>query len=186
MLYPPPPQREYRHDTYGDYLFGVSRLSPLKRFDLVLRALAEPMAASIKCVIAGEGAEIDALMKLRSHLELEHRVQFVGRLDEAGLLHHLARCRAVIFPPFNEDYGFVTVEAYMSGKPVITCTDSGGPAELVRDGETGFVTAPTAEALAVAMRAVMDDRNLAASMGEAGQAVAQQMTWSAAIQKLLL
>jgi len=185
VLYPPPPKRDYRHETYGDYLFGVSRLSPLKRFDLVLRALAEPMAAGIKCVIAGEGAEIDALIKLRSRLELEARVQFVGRLDEAGLVHHLARCRAVIFPPFNEDYGFVTVEAYMSGKPVITCTDSGGPAELVSDGETGYVTAPTPEALAVAMRRLMDDRNLAARLGEAGLAVAQQMTWSGAIQKLL-
>ncbi len=55
VLYPPPPKRDYRHDYYGDYLFGVSRLSPLKRFDLVLRALAEPIAAGIKCVIAGEG-----------------------------------------------------------------------------------------------------------------------------------
>ncbi len=186
VLYPPPPQRDYRHDGYGDYLFGVSRLSPLKRFDLVLRALAEPMAAGIKCVIAGEGAEIDALVKLRSRFDLERRVQFVGRLDEAGLVDHLARCRGVIFPPFNEDYGFVTVEAYMCGKPVITCTDSGGPAELVRDGETGYVTAPTPEALAVAMRQVMGDSNLAARMGEAGLAVAKQMTWSGAIHKLLL
>ena len=47
MLYPPPPERDYRYDGYGDYLFAVSRLSPLKRFDLVLRALAEPMAAGI-------------------------------------------------------------------------------------------------------------------------------------------
>jgi len=186
VLYPPPPQRDYRHDAYGDYLFGVSRLSPLKRFDLVLRALAEPMAAGIKCVIAGEGEELHALIKLRAHLELEHRVQFVGRLDEAGLVQHLARCRGVIFPPYNEDYGFVTVEAFMCGKPVITCTDSGGPAELVRDGESGYVTAPTAEALAVAMRRVMDDKNLAARLGETGLAVAKQMTWSGAIQKLLL
>ena len=186
VLYPPPPRRDYRHDSYGDYLFGVSRLSPLKRFDLVLRALAEPMAAGIKCVIAGEGAELEPLRRLRSLLDLDHRVQLVGRLDEAGLIQHLARCRAVIFPPFNEDYGFVTVEAYMCGKPVITCTDSGGPAELVRDGATGYVTAPTPEALALAMRRVMDDRNLAARMGESGLAVATQMTWSAAIQKLLV
>ena len=186
VLYPPPPRRDYRHDTYGDYLFGVSRLSPLKRFDLVLRALAEPMAASIKCVIAGEGAEADALMRLRSDLELGHRVQFVGRLTEAGLIDHLARCRAVIFPPFSEDYGFVTVEAFMCGKPVITCHDSGGPAELVRDGDSGFVTPPTAEALAVAMRRVMDDRNLAMRMGQAGNLDARKMTWAGAIQKLLL
>ncbi len=186
VLYPPPPKREYRHDSYGDYLFGVSRLSPLKRFDLVLRALAEPMAAGIKCVLAGEGAELEALLKLRNDLDLKHRVQLVGRLDEAGLVHHLARCRGVIFPPFNEDYGFVTVEAYMCGKPVITCTDSGGPAELVRDGESGFVTAPTPEALAAAMRRLMDDRNVASRMGEAGRVYAAGMTWSGAIQKLLL
>ena len=64
---------------------------------------------------------------LRGQLELEDRVKFVGRLDDAEMIDHLARCRAVVFPPFNEDYGFVTVEAFMCGKPVITCTDSGGP-----------------------------------------------------------
>jgi glycosyltransferase involved in cell wall biosynthesis len=185
VLYPPPPRRDYRHDTYGDYLFGVSRLSPLKRFDLVLRALAEPVAAGIKCVIAGEGAELERLMKLRSHLELEHRVSFAGRLDEAGLITHLARCRGVIFPPYNEDYGFVTVEAFMCGKPVITCHDSGGPAELVIDGENGFVTEPTAESIAIAMRRLMDDRTLAMRMGEAGAIRAGQMTWSGAIRQLL-
>lgn len=186
VLYPPPPKRDYRHDTYGDYLFGVSRLSPLKRFDLVLRALAEPIAAGIKCVIAGEGAELDRLMKLSSHLELDHRVQFAGRLDEEGLIHHLARCRAVVFAPWNEDYGFVTVEAFMCGKPVITCHDSGGPSELVRDGENGFVTAPTPEALAVAMRRMIDDRNAVARMGQEGQRLATAMSWHDAIQKLLL
>lgn len=186
VLYPPAPKREYRHDTYGDYLFGVSRLSPLKRFDLVLRALAEPVAAGIKCVIAGEGAELDRLTKLRSHLELDHRVQFVGRLDDEGVIHHLARCRAVVFPPWNEDYGFVTVEAFMCGKPVITCHDSGGPSELVRDGENGYVTAPEPEALAGAMRRMMDDRNAVTRMGEAGRRDAMAMTWHDAIQKLLL
>ena len=185
VLYPPPPQREYQHDGYGDYLFGVSRLSPLKRFDLVMQALAEPLASGIKCVIAGEGAERDRLLRLRGQLDLEDRVQFVGRLDEAELLGHLARCRGVIFPPFNEDYGFVTVEAFMSGKAVITCTDSGGPAEIVQDGENGFVTDPTPEALSVAMRRLIDDRNLAARLGENGAATAARMTWSAAIQRLL-
>jgi glycosyltransferase involved in cell wall biosynthesis len=185
VLYPPPPVRNYRHDSYGNYIFGVSRLSPLKRFDLVLRALAEPAAASIQCVIAGEGAELERLRALAGHLDIEHRVQFVGRLTDEQMIDHLARCRAVVFPPFNEDYGFVTVEAYMCGKAVITCKDSGGPSELVRDGETGFVTDPTPEALSEAMRALVDDRNLAQRMGEAGHAVASRMTWPGAIQQLL-
>lgn len=186
VLYPPPPRRDYRHDSYGNYLFGVSRLAPLKRFDLVLKALAEPIAATIKCVIAGEGAELENLRRLTSHLDIADRVQFVGRLNDAEMIDHFARCRAVIFPPFNEDYGFVTVEAFMCGKPVITCRDSGGPSELVRDGESGFVTDPTPEALAEAMRRLIDDKNLAARMGEAGARMATALTWPDAVRRLLL
>jgi glycosyltransferase involved in cell wall biosynthesis len=92
----------------------------------------------------------------------------------------------VVFPPLNEDYGFVTVEAFMCGKPVITCHDSGGPAELVRDGENGYVTAPAPEALAAAMRRIMDDRLGASRMGDAGARQAAAMTWPAAIRQLLL
>jgi glycosyltransferase involved in cell wall biosynthesis len=92
----------------------------------------------------------------------------------------------VVFPPLNEDYGFVTVETFMCGKPVITCHDSGGPSELVRDGENGFVTEPTPEALAAAMRRMMDDRTAAARMGETGHREAKAMTWHDAIQKLLV
>ncbi len=82
VLYPPPPKREYRHESYGNYLFGVSRLSPLKRFDLVLRALAEPIAAGIRFVIAGEGAEMQRLKDLAVQLGIDDRVQFVGRLSD--------------------------------------------------------------------------------------------------------
>ncbi|HYE85215.1 MAG TPA: glycosyltransferase family 4 protein [Vicinamibacterales bacterium] len=185
VLYPPPPRRAYRHEGYGNYLFGVSRLAPLKRFDLVLRALAEPVAATIQCVIAGEGAELDRLRALASHLDIEHRVRFIGRISDEEMIDHLARCRGVVFPPFNEDYGFVTVEAYMCGKAVITCVDSGGPSELVGDGETGFVTEPTPEAIAEAMRKLMDDRTLAQRMGEAGHAIAAQMTWPKAVEQLV-
>jgi glycosyltransferase involved in cell wall biosynthesis len=186
VLYPPPPQREYRNDAYGDYIFGVSRLTPLKRFDLVIRALAEPVAAHVRCVIAGEGAELDSLVRLSRQLDVDDRVQFLGRLDEAGLIERLARCRAVVFPPFNEDYGFVTVEAFSSGKAVVTCRDSGGPAELVRDGVNGLVTEPTPEALARALRALIDDRNQAIRFGEAGARDAALMTWPETLSRLLL
>jgi glycosyltransferase involved in cell wall biosynthesis len=186
VLYPPPPARAYRCDAYDDYLFAVSRLTPHKRFDLVLRALAEPIAAGIRCVIAGEGSQLKELMRLRANLDLADRVEFVGRLEDEQLLSHLARCRAVVFPPVNEDYGIVTVESFMCAKPILTCHDSGGVAELVRNGENGYSTAPTPEALARAMRAVMDDRNGAIRLGEAGKADATRMTWSDAVQKLLL
>jgi glycosyltransferase involved in cell wall biosynthesis len=186
VLYPPPPRRAYRHEMYGDYIFGVSRLTPLKRFDLVVRALAEPVAAHVRCVIAGEGAELDALVKLSRQLDVDDRVQFIGRIDDEALLDHLARCRAVVFPPFNEDYGFVTVEAFSCAKAVVTCRDSGGPAELVRDGENGIVTDPTPESLARALRAVTEDRAAAIRLGEAGARDVARLTWPSAVAKLVI
>ena len=91
-----------------------------------------------------------------------------------------------MFPPFNEDYGFVTVEAFASAKPVLTCRDSGGPAELVRDGVNGFVTDPTPEGLARALRILTDDRALAIRIGEAGAADVARMTWPDAVSQLLI
>ena len=103
------------------------------------------------------------------------------------MIDHLARCRAVVFPPFNEDYGFVTVEAFMCGKPVITCRDSGGPAELVRDGAERL-SSPSRRPKRWRWRCarLMDDRNLAQALGESGlRRWRAQMTWSKAIQQLL-
>jgi glycosyltransferase involved in cell wall biosynthesis len=185
VLYPPPPMREYRCDSYEPYIFAVSRLAPLKRFDLLLRALAEPVATGLRCVIAGEGAELQGLLKLRAQLDLQQRVEFVGRLSDAEMIGHLASCRAVAFVPWNEDYGFVTVEAFACGKPVVTVSDSGGPAELVEHAVSGYVAEPTPEALAVSLREVMSDRTRAIRMGEAGARTAAAMTWPGAVEKLL-
>jgi glycosyltransferase involved in cell wall biosynthesis len=185
VLLPPPPVRPYRTDGYGDYIFAVSRLTPLKRFDLLLDALAEPAAQGIKAVIAGDGEVRDALLEQRRRLGLEGRVEFVGRLDEPALLDHLARCRAVAFVPLDEDYGFVTVEAFASHKPVVTCADSGGPTELVRHDVQGLVCAPTPAALALGLRQLMDDPAAAERMGRAGAARAAELTWDATVARLL-
>jgi glycosyltransferase involved in cell wall biosynthesis len=185
VLLPPAPARPYRCDAYGDYVFAVSRLTPLKRFDLLLEALARPAARHVRAVIAGEGEARDALVAQARRLDLDGRVTFAGRLSDAAMLDHYARCRAVAFLPFDEDYGFVTAEAFASGKPVITCRDSGGPTELVVDGVTGRVVAPTADAVADALAAVMDDRAGVERMGEAARQRAAALSWPATVARLL-
>jgi glycosyltransferase involved in cell wall biosynthesis len=186
VVYPPPPPRAYRHDQYGDYIFAVSRLYPLKRLSLLIEALARPEAEGIRCLIAGEGEQQAALQHAIDVRGLSARVRLLGRIDQAQLLDHLARCRAVCFPPYHEDYGFVTVEAFSSRKPVITCTDSGGPAELVVDDVNGKVCAPRPETLALALRQVTDDEAVARRLGEAGYELASSMTWEKALQKLVV
>lgn len=184
VLYPPAPQRPYRRDGYGDYIFMVSRLTALKRADLLIDALATADGAGIRAVIAGEGEDRDRLVARMRSRGVEDRVMLAGRLSDDQVLDHLARCRAVCFPTLQEDYGFVTVEAFMSARPVVTCRDSGGPAELVEHGVNGFVCDPTPEALASALRALMDDPPLAERMGQAAAAVAARLTWPDAVRQL--
>src|SRR5262249_17431138 len=127
VLYPPAPQRAYRCDGYDGPFVFVSRLTRLKRAELAIRGLAaaHPHAS---LVVAGDGEERAALERLAVDLGVGGRVRFAGRVTDDQLLDHLARCRAVIFPPLEEDYGLVTVEAFAARKAVITCRDSGGPA----------------------------------------------------------
>jgi glycosyltransferase involved in cell wall biosynthesis len=185
VLYPPAPQRPYRCDGYDDEFLFVSRLTPLKRPDLVIRALASPEGAGLRCAIAGDGESAPALRALAHELGVADRVAFPGRLDEAQLLERLARCRAVVFPPLQEDYGFVTVEAFASAKAVITCHDSGGPAELVEDGVSGLVCAPEPAALAAAMRRLSSDAALAQRLGTAAHVRGSSLRWPATIDRLL-
>jgi glycosyltransferase involved in cell wall biosynthesis len=184
VLYPPAPQRPYRCEEYGDYIFMVSRLTPLKRADLLIRALAMPEGRGIRAVIGGEGEERARLTALAGELGVSDRVALTGSLTDAQLLDHLARCRAVCFPPLDEDYGFVTAEAFASAKAVVTCQDSGGPAELVESGKNGLVCEPTPGALAHALANLMDDNALAERMGAAARVSADGSSWKNAVSAL--
>lgn len=184
VLHPPPPPRPYRCETYGDYIFFASRLAPLKRVDLLLRALARPAASRVRCVIGGDGESMGELTTLARDLGVADRVTFAGRLDDEALAGHLGRCRGVVFIPQDEDYGFVTVEAFASGKAVVTASDSGGPLDLVRDGETGYVVAPTPDGVAAGMARLMDSPTDAERLGQQGQRAIAHLTWPATVARL--
>jgi len=185
VVYPPPPQRAYRFESYGDYILAVSRLTRHKRVDLLVRALADATARHVKAVIAGDGEQRDTLERLARTLGVADRITFAGRVDDDTMLGHLARCRAVCFTPIAEDFGFVTVEAFASRKAVITCTDSGGPAELV-DDRTGVVCEPTPAAVAIALARLADDRQLAERLGSGAAARAASLRWDSAVERLLI
>jgi glycosyltransferase involved in cell wall biosynthesis len=185
VLYPPAPQRPYRCDEYGDFLFFASRLAPLKRADLAIRALAEPAARHVRLVIGGDGPERERLQALAHSLSVADRVMFAGYIDDRTLVEYLARCRAVVFVPRDEDYGFVTAEAFESAKAVITCRDSGGPTELVTSA-TGFVVEPTPAGVAAAAAAITADRELAERLGQGAKASVAEFTWENAVRTLLI
>lgn len=186
VLYPPPPLHAYRCEQYGNFIFAVSRLTPLKRLDLLIRALAEPSARRVTAVIAGEGESRSSLESLAATLGVDGRVTFLGRVDDRTKLDHLARCRAVCFTPFAEDYGFVTVEAFASRKAVVTCHDSGGPSELVRHDESGLVCDSTPAAVAAALARLDGESGLAERMGARAESQVAAMTWPAVVRRLVI
>jgi glycosyltransferase involved in cell wall biosynthesis len=184
-LYPPPQQvGRYRTDEYGDFLFYAGRLDPLKRLHLAVEALARTRGRA-RLLIAGEGRTRGEIEKLARRVGVEDRVELLGFVSDEELLDLYARCRATFYAPHNEDYGYVTVESFLSRKPVLTTTDAGGPLEFVTDGENGLVTAPDPDAIAGGI-----DRLYAApdtrlrEMGEAGHRRVRDITWDKVVDRL--
>ena len=183
VLYPPPPQREYRTDSYDDFILSPSRLTPLKRVHLLVEALSKTPHA--KAVIVGEGPERARIEAMAKQHSLEKRIRFAGQTDDATLIDLYARCRAVFYAPANEDFGLVTVEAFRSRKAVLTASDSGGPTELVRDARSGFVTAPDPTQIARRITQLLEDAPLAESMGKTAFEDTRHITWPDTVRMLL-
>jgi glycosyltransferase involved in cell wall biosynthesis len=173
----------------GDYFFFPSRLNVMKRQYLVIKALAE-CQHPVKVVFAGkcdEGSTQAELKNLVTELGLTDRVTFLNEVSEAEKLSRYAGAIAVIYPPLDEDYGYVTLEAMLAAKAVITCDDSGGSLEFVIDQTTGLVTAPTPTQLAQAMDQLWDDRAFAQRLGAAGRDRYDSLaiSWANVVQRLL-
>ena len=145
--------------------------------------------APVKLVLVGPpDTEQDrvAIEVLIAERNLESRVQFLGAVPESQKLELYARCAAVLFPPINEECGYVTIEAMHAAKPVITCTDSGGPLEFVLHKCTGFIVESSEESLAEAISTIADHPRMAAEMGRAGRAYLEELniTWPRTVERL--
>jgi glycosyltransferase involved in cell wall biosynthesis len=168
----------------GDYVLSVGRLEGNKRVDLIVRALAHA-GPRVRLVVVGEGPLRAGLEKTAEELRVGDRVTFTGGVSEQQLVDLYAGALAVLFPPFDEDYGYVTLEAFLARKAVITTTDAGGPLEFVEDDVTGLVCDPTPEALGSAIARLAANPNAAASLGQAGHERASAITWDGVVDRLM-
>jgi glycosyltransferase involved in cell wall biosynthesis len=174
VLYPPlGNERAYRCAEAGNYVFFPSRINSVKRQGLAIAAMRY-VSSDIRLVIAGDadfrGNDFELMSELLADRDLRGRVELLtGWLPEERKLELFAHCLGVLFPPYDEDYGYVTLEGFLASKPVITCTDSGGPLELVEDGVSGFVAEPDPRSIADAIDGLAADRGRAAQMGRNGR-----------------
>ncbi|WP_417539516.1 glycosyltransferase family 4 protein [Marinobacter sp.] len=186
LAHPPALAERFHCAPAQPYIFYPSRLESLKRQDLLIEA-ARHLRSPVGILIAGAGGQEARYRELIARHGLEHRVKLLGHLTEEEKIAFYANALGVFFGPFDEDYGYITLEAMLSSKPVLTCNDSGGPLAFVADGETGRVVAPDALAIARAIDELHERPEQAARMGRAGRARYQSLdiSWERTVSRLL-
>jgi glycosyltransferase involved in cell wall biosynthesis len=184
LYHPPRLAPRLAAGPYGEYVLSVGRIESVKRVDLVVRAMSG-VPSGVRLIVAGDGTQRPHVEREAEALGVHDRVTFLGSVGDDDLVSLYAGALAVVYPPYDEDFGYVTLESFLARKPVVTCSDSGGPTEFVVDGRNGFVCAPDAEQIAHAIARLAADRSQAASMGDAGYELARTVTWDGVIDKLV-
>ena len=185
LYHPPKLVGKYYNAGYENFILSAGRLSPLKRTDILIQSLRF-CAPDICCKIAGTGPELERLEKMAERTGVRDRVEFLGYVPDEELLDLYARCRFVFFTPLDEDYGYITLEAFLSEKPVITCFDSGGPLEFVENGINGIVLSTTDEReIAQEMEALFFDTERCQKLGQHGFRKVKDINWDHVIDTLI-
>ena len=180
VIYPATNLEGFHCSGYEHFLF-VSRFHRWKRGDLVIQAYRKTKT-DVPLFMVGAGPDEEEWKRLA---EGDSRIVFPGQVSQSDLFDLYARALAVVFPPINEDFGYITIESMLSQTPVITCIDSGEPAEFVQHKKTGLVSDPTVNALASQLQYCADHPQEACVWGAAGCERVKEITWDRAVERML-
>ena len=184
LYHPPLLAPRLQAGSYGSYVLSVARLERNKRVELTVQAV-QHFPANITLVVVGDGTHRSDVERIAEETGVADRVRFVGAVSDNALVELYRDALALIYVPFDEDYGLVTLEAFLAEKPVITAHDSGGTLEFVQDGVNGFVVAAESTEIAAAVARLAADRTLASAMGHNGREIAARISWDDVVERLV-
>ncbi|HEV7476003.1 MAG TPA: glycosyltransferase family 4 protein [Pyrinomonadaceae bacterium] len=186
-LYHPPPRAEHlRYGQQGDYIFYPSRLEPQKRQELLIEA-ARYLRTPVKIVFAGGSGDSKRYESLVKQFDVKDRVCLRGFVDESEIIGLYENALGVCYLPFDEDYGYVTLEGMLSAKPVVVARDGGGATEFIEHEREGLVVDPDPQAIAESLDSLYSDRERARAMGQRGQEKlkAMKLSWEHVVESLI-
>jgi len=186
LYHPPPLANRLRTAESGDYVFYPSRLEPQKRQELLIEAMRF-VRTEVKAVLAGSSADMKRYEGLVRQHKVGDRVTLRGFVPDEEMIELYANALAVSYLPFDEDYGYVTLEGMLAGKPVVVTSDSGGAMELIEHGVDGLVAEPTPQAIAESFDQLYSDRKLAQRMGAGGREklLAMNLSWQNVVKRII-
>ncbi|MCU7836167.1 MAG: glycosyltransferase family 4 protein [gamma proteobacterium symbiont of Taylorina sp.] len=167
LYHPPFAEQQFFHAESQNYIFCPSRLERLKRQDLLIEA-ARHLTTPVKILIAGDGGQKNYYQQLIEKYQLADSISLLGHISETEKLTFYANSLAVFFAPYDEDYGYITLESQLSAKPVITCNDSGGPLEFIEDQQNGYICEPDPLQIAALIDKLYNHPQTAREMGQYG------------------
>lgn len=186
-LYHPPPRAEtLRTGEQGDYIFYPSRLEPQKRQELLIEA-AQFLETPVKLILAGGSQDPKHYEGLIKKYRVGDRVCLRGFVKESEVIELYANALGVCYLPFDEDYGYVTLEGMLSAKPVVVASDSGGATEFIEHNNEGLVVEPDPRAIAESLDSLYANRARACSMGKRGKEklTAMNLSWQTVVENLI-
>jgi len=186
LYHPPPLAGRLKAGEQGEYIFYPSRLEPQKRQDLLIEAM-RLVRTPVKLILAGSSAETKRYEDLIKTQGVSDRVTMRGFVTDDELVELYANSLGVCYLPFDEDYGYVTLEAMLSGKPVVVPSDGGGAAEFVEHNSTGMIVQSEPQAIADCLDSLYADRARARRMGELGleKIRALNLSWEHVVEKVI-
>jgi glycosyltransferase involved in cell wall biosynthesis len=186
LYHPPPRCEQLRSGEQGNYVFYPSRLEPQKRQELLIEAMRFARTP-VKVVLAGNSSDPKHYHSLIKQHGVGDRVKLLGFVSEPEIIELYANALAVCYLPFDEDYGYVTLEGMLSGKPVVAPSDGGGATEFVEHDQDGFVVDPEPRAIAESLDALFLDRERARKMGVRGQEKLKSLnlSWQNVVERLI-
>jgi glycosyltransferase involved in cell wall biosynthesis len=160
----------------GQRLLNVGYLCRQKGLEVLLQAMARlvDLGHNPNLTLVGDGPARPELELLTDRLGIRSRVNFVGHVPQHSLTPFYRDCDVFVLPTRYEGLGRVLVEAALAGAPIVT-TAIGPTSEAVLPGETALLVPPNdAFALAAAIGTLLDQPQLARSMGEKGRNFAKK------------
>jgi glycosyltransferase involved in cell wall biosynthesis len=193
---PKPADTPFTGEIAGDpILMGAGALKPRKGYHTVVEALPHirQRYPNVHYYLVGDDQDtkyVDGLRRTINDLGLEPNATITGRISDGHLEALYKQSNVFVLPAENsgtafEGFGLTFLEANAYGKPVVGTYDCGAE-DAIQDGVNGFlVPQRDARALAEAILKLLDDGQMAQTMGERGADMANQRDWSHVVDEYL-
>ena len=169
-------------------VLSVGRIHPNKRLDVLVNAFAEVLKHepnAFLVLIGPDGGGYAALEALAKNLNLGQHFKWLGVLEShETLAEAYASAACFVLPSDYEPFGLVMLEAMAASKPVVA-VNTGGPSEIIKDGETGFlIERGNARQLEEKLLFLLKNAQVARKMGERAAKKAEEFGLRRIVDKI--